>query len=81
MDSLYNFILKNKHEVILNGIKPITLVHYRKQGIKKYPCFVTNKVNEALMKNNTYEKGFIPFHNLKFHRSHKLIDEYYSIYF
>ena len=47
MDSLYNFILKNKHEVILNGIKPITLVHYRKQGIKKYPCFVTNKVNEA----------------------------------
>lgn len=77
MDSLYNFILKNKHEVILNGIKPITLVHYRKQGIKKYPCLVTNKVNEALMKNNTYEKGFIPFYNLKFHRSNKLIDEYY----
>ena len=77
VDSWYNLVLKNKHEVILNGIKAITLGHNRKEGILKHPYFGTNKVIEALMKYNTYEKGFISTSNLKVHRSNNLIDEYY----
>jgi len=77
VDSWYNLVLKNKHEVVLNGIKAITLGHNRKEGILKHPYFGTNKVIEALMKYNTYEKGFISTSNLKVHRSNNLIDEYY----
>ena len=77
VDSWYNLVLKNKHEVVLNGIKAITLGHNRKEGILKHPYFGTNKVIEALMKYNTYEKGFIFTSNLKVHRSNNLIDEYY----
>ena len=77
IDSWYNLVLKNKHEVILNGVKAITLGHNRKEGILKHPYFGTKKVIEALMKYNTYEKGFISTSNLKVHRTNNLIDEYY----
>ena len=77
VDSWYNLVLKNKHEVVLNGIKAITLGHNRKEGILKHPYFGTNKVIEALKKYNTYERGFISTSNLKVHRSNNLIDEYY----
>ena len=77
VDSWFNLVLKNKHEVVLNGIKAITLGHNRTEGILKHPYFGTKKVIEALMKYDTYEKGFISTSNLKVHRKNDLIDEYY----
>ena len=59
IDSWFNLVLKNKHEVILNGTKAITLGHNRKEGILKHPYFGTKKVIDALMKYNTYQTGFI----------------------
>ena len=77
IDSWFNLVLKNKHEVILNGTKAITLGHNRKEGILKHPYFGTRKVIDALMKYNTYQTGFISTSNLKVHRKNNLIDEYY----
>ena len=50
IDSWFNLVLKNKHEIELNGIKAITLGHNRTEGILKHPYFGTKKVIEALMK-------------------------------
>ena len=77
IDSWYNLVLKNKHEVVLNGVKAITLGHNRNDGILKHPYFGTKKVIDALMKYNTYNSGFISTSNLKVHRTNNLIDEYY----
>ncbi len=77
IDCWYNLVLKNKHEVILNGVKAITLGHNRTNGILKHPYFGTKKVIEALKKYNTYDNGFISTSNLKVHRTNNLIDEYY----
>ena len=77
IDCWYNLVLKNKHEVILNGVKAITLGHKRTEGILKHPYFGTNKVIKALMKYDSYKSGFISTSNLKVHRTNNLIDEYY----
>ena len=77
IDSWYNLVLKNKHEIVLNGVKAITLGHNRTEGILKHPYFGTKKVIEALMKYDTYKSGFISTSNLKVHRTNNLIDEYY----
>ena len=77
IDCWYNLVLKNKHEVILNGVKAITLGHNRTEGILKHPYFGTKKVIEALMKYNTYDSGFISTSNLKVHRVNNLIAQYY----
>ena len=77
IDCWYNLVLKNKHEVILNGVKAITLGHNRNDGILKHPYFGTRKVIDALMKYKTYNSGFISTSNLKVHRTNNLIDEYY----
>ena len=77
IDSWFNLVLKNKHEIELNGIKAITLGHNRTEGILKHPYFGTKKVIEALMKYDTYKKGYIHTSNLKVVRKNKLIDEYY----
>ena len=77
IDCWYNLVLKNKHEVILNGVKAITLGHNRTEGVLKHPYFGTNKVIKALMKYDTYKSGFISTSNLKVHRTNNLIDEYY----
>ena len=73
----YNLVLNNKHEVILNGVKAITLGHNRKEGILKHPYFGTNKVIDALKKYDSYNSGFISASNLKVHRTNNLIDQYY----
>ena len=77
IDCWYNLVLKNKHEVILNGVKAITLGHNRNDGILKHPYFGTKKVIDALKKYDTYNSGFISTSNLKVHRTNNLIDEYY----
>ena len=77
IDSWFNLVLKNKHEIELNGIKAITLGHNRTEGILKHPYFGTIKVIEALMKYDTYKKGYIHTSNLKVVRKNNLIDEYY----
>ena len=77
IDSWFNLVLKNKHEIELNGIKAITLSHNRTEGILKHPYFGTKKVIEALMKYDTYKKGYIHTSNLKVVRKNNLIDEYY----
>ena len=77
IDCWYNLVLKNKHEVVLNGVKAITLGHNRKEGILKHPYFGTNKVIDALKKYNSYNSGFISTSNLKVHRTNNLIDQYY----
>ena len=77
IDSWFNLVLKNKHEIELNGTKAITLGHNRTEGILKHPYFGTKKVIEALMKYDTYKKGFISTSNLKIVRKNNLIDEYY----
>ena len=77
ISSWYNLVLKNKHEVILNGVKAITLGHNRTEGILKHPYFGTEKVINALKKYNSYNTGFISTSNLKVHRTNNLIDQYY----
>ena len=77
IDCWYNLVLKNKHEVVLNGVKAITLGHNRKEGILKHPYFGTNKVIDALKKYDTFNSGFISTSNLKVHRTNNLIDQYY----
>ena len=77
IDCWYNLVLKKRHEVILNGVKAITLGHKRNDGILKHPYFGTNKVIDALKKYNTYNSGFISTSNLKVHRTNNLIDQYY----
>lgn len=73
----YNLVLNNKHEVLLNGVKAITLGHNRTEGILKHPYFGTNKVIEALKKYDSFNTGFISTSNLKVHRTNNLIDQYY----
>ena len=77
IDSWYNLVLKNKHEVLLNGVKAITLGHNRTDGILKHPYFGTKKVIDALKKYDTYGQGFISTSNLKIHKTNNLIDQYY----
>ena len=77
IDSWFNLVLKNKHEIVLNGTKAITLGHNRTEGILKHPYFGTKKVIEALMKYDTYKNGYISTSNLKVVRKNNLIDEYY----
>ena len=77
IDCWYNLILKNKHEVILNGVKAITLGHNRKEGVLKHPYFGTNKVIDALKQYDSFNSGFISTSNLKVHRTNNLIDQYY----
>jgi hypothetical protein len=77
INSWYNLILNNKHEVVLNGVKAITLGHNRKDGILKHPYFGTNKVIEALKKYDSFNSGFISTSNLKVNRTNNLIDQYY----
>ena len=77
IDSWYNLVLKNIHEVVLNGVKAITLGHNRTEGVLKHPYFGTQKVIKALMKYNSYKLGFISTSNLKIHRTNNLIDQYY----
>jgi len=77
ISSWYNLVLKNKHEVVLNGVKAITLGHNRTEGILKHPYFGTEKVINALKKYNSYNTGFISTSNLKVHLSNNLIDQYY----
>ena len=77
IDSWFNLVLKNRHEIELNGIKAITLGHNRTEGILKHPYFGNKKVIEALMKYDTYKKGYIHTSNLKVVRKNNLIDEYY----
>ena len=77
IDCWYNLVLKKKHEVILNGVKAITLGHNRNDGILKHPYFGTNKVIDALKKYNSFNSGFISTSNLKVHRTNNLIDQYY----
>ena len=77
IDCWYNLVLKNKHEVFLNGVKAITLGHNRKDGILSHPYFGTNKVIDALKKYDSFNSGFITTSNLKIHRTNNLIDNYY----
>ena len=77
IDCWYNLVLKNKHEVVLNGVKAITLGHKRTEGVLKHPYFGTDKVIKALMKYDTYKSGFISASNLKVHRTNNLIDQFY----
>ena len=77
IDCWYNLVLKNKHEVILNGVKAITLGHNRKEDILQHPYFGTNKVIDALKKYDSFNSGFISTSNLKVHRTNNLIDQYY----
>ena len=77
ISSWYNLVLKNKHEVVLNGVKAITLGHNRTEGILKHPYFGTEKVINALKKYNSYNTGFISTSNLKVHLTNNLIDQYY----
>ena len=77
IDCWYNLVLNNKHEVILNGVKAITLGHNRKEGVLKHPYFGTNKVIDALKKYDSFNSGFISTSNLKAHRTNNLIDQYY----
>lgn len=77
INSWYNLVLKNKHEVVLNGVKAITLGHNRTEGILKHPYFGTEQVINALKKYNSYNTGFISTSNLKVHRTNNLIDQYY----
>ena len=77
IDSWYNLVLKNKHEVLLNGVKAITLGHNRTDGILRHPYFGTKKVIDALKKYDTYAQGFISTSNLKIHKTNNLIDQYY----
>ena len=77
ISSWYNLVLKNKHEVVLNGVKAITLGHNRTEGILKHPYFGTEQVINALKKYNSYNTGFISTSNLKVHRTNNLIDQYY----
>ena len=77
IDCWYNLVLKNKHEVILNGVKAITLGHNRKEGVLKHPYFGTNKVIDALKQYDSFNSGFISTSNLKVHRTNNLIDQYY----
>ena len=77
IDCWYNLVLKKKHEVILNGVKAITLGHNRKDGILKHPYFGTNKVIDALKKYDSYNTGFISTSNLKVHRTNNFINNYY----
>ena len=77
ISSWYNLVLKNKHEVVLNGVKAITLGHNRTEGILKHPYFGTEKVINALKKYNSYNTGFISTSNLKVHLTNNLIDKYY----
>jgi Mg-chelatase subunit ChlD len=77
IDCWYNLVLDNKHEVVLNGVKAITLGHNRKEGVLKHPYFGTNKVIDALKKYDSFNSGFISTSNLKAHRTNNLIDQYY----
>ena len=77
IDCWYNLVLKNKHEVFLNGVKAITLGHNRKDGILSHPYFGANKVIDALKKYDSFNSGFITTSNLKVHRTNNLIDNYY----
>ena len=77
IDCWYNLVLNKKHEVVLNGIKAITLGHNRKEGVLKHPYFGTNKVIDALKKYESFNSGFISTSNLKAHRTNNLIDQYY----
>ena len=77
VDCWYNLVLSNKHEVVLNGVKAITLGHNRTEGVLKHPYFGTKKVIDALKKYETYESGLVSVSNLKAHRSNNLIDKYY----
>ena len=77
IDCWYNLVLNKKHEVVLNGVKAITLGHNRKEGVLKHPYFGTNKVIDALKKYESFNSGFISTSNLKAHRTNNLIDQYY----
>ena len=77
IDCWYNLVLKNKHEVVLNGVKAITLGHNKKEGVLEHPYFGTNKVIDALKKYDSYNSGFISTSNLKVHKTNNLIDQYY----
>jgi len=77
INSWYNLVLNKKHEVLLNGVKAITLGHNRTDGILKHPYFGTNKVIEALKKYDSFNTGFISTSNLKVHRTNNLIAQYY----
>ena len=77
ISSWYNLVLKNKHEVVLNGVKAITLGHNRTEGILKHPYFGTEKVINALKKYKSYNSGFVSTSNLKAHRTINIIDHYY----
>ena len=77
ISSWYNLVLKNKHEVVLNGVKAITLGHNRTEDILKHPYFGTEKVINVLKKYNSYNTGFISTSNLKVHITNNLIDQYY----
>ena len=50
IDCWYNLVMKNKHEIILNGVKGITLVHNRKEDILQHPYFGANMVIDDLKK-------------------------------
>ena len=77
IDCWYNLVLNNKHEIVLNGVKAITLGHNRKEGVLKHPYFGTNKVIDALKKYDSFNSGFISTSNLKVHKTNNLIDQYY----
>ena len=77
IDCWYNLVLKDKHEIVLNGVKAITLGHNRQEGVLKHPYFGTKKVIDALKKYNSFNSGFISTSNLKVHRTNNLIDQYY----
>ena len=70
-------MLNNKHEIIFNGFKAITLGHNKKEDVLKHPYFGTNKVIDASKKYNSFNSGFISTSNLKVHRTNNLIDQYY----
>ena len=78
IDAWFNLVLNKKHEVILNGIKAITLGHNRSDGILKHPYFGTEKVIKALKKYDGYKNGLIITHNIESHLGEdNLIESYY----
>ena len=75
--SWYNLSLKNKYEVIFNGVKAFTLGHNRTEGILKHSYFGTEKFINALKKYNSYNAGFISTSNPIIHITNNFIDQYY----
>ena len=59
IDSFFNVVLENIHEININGIDTITLGHNRHEERLEHSYFGTNKVIKDLQKYSTYKDGYI----------------------